>query len=226
MALLGSLVRGAAPLFALSVNNAVFIGSLAAWDAGAMATGLNSDSRVCVVATAAAFRGARAAIDEVNDVLAPFEAALSAVAAIDRASADDPTVVAAVASADLVVLVDGAALHARSVWRHSALGVALAHAPLLCIGSTGSVLGATMIDPRGGAPTTGLGFFDDAVVCVPASLEQSVRTRGLLAGQLLIELGRRSAVAFDGHWRVVSGEDLEVSRGGDGVSLAEFSLEE
>jgi hypothetical protein len=116
--------------------------------------------KVCVLATAAAFRGPRDAIDELSSRSVWGDVRLVGVEALDRASASDPAVLSAVNAADLVVLVDGAVLHARSVWRLSALGESLRSRSILAVGSVGSVLGDTMIDPRGGAPTTGLGYFD------------------------------------------------------------------
>ncbi|MBW4030711.1 MAG: hypothetical protein HIU57_08615 [Acidobacteria bacterium] len=190
----------------------MFIGSLDAWDAAV--ADVTSRSRVCVLATAAAFRGPREAIEQIRELLGPRDVSVVGVSAVDRASANDPSVVAELAASDLVVLCDGAPLHARSVWRHSSLGEALVRANLLCVGATGSVLGATMIDPRGGAPTTGLGLFADVVLSVPTSAPQSKRTRELLAHETLVELGPHAAVAYDGHWSVLDDRDLMVTRAG------------
>jgi len=200
------------------VLKAVFIGSLDVFD-DAMAEVAVAASRVCVLATAAAFRGPSAAIEEIRELLAPREVTVVGVPAIDRASANDPAVAAEVEASDLVILCDGAPLHARSVWRHSLLGEVLARSALLCVGATGSVLGETMIDPRGGAPTTGLGLFRDVVLTVPASAEQTSRTRGLLTHETLVELGRRAVVAYDGRWRVVLGRDIVVTRSGAAIDL-------
>jgi hypothetical protein len=202
------------------VLNAIFVGSLDAWDDAVTFAGVPPATRVCVLATAAAFQGPREAIERVRTLLAPTGATTIGVEAISRAGANDLAVVESVTSADLVVLVDGAVLHARSVWRGSALGAALASARLLAIGSVGTVLGGTMIDPRGGAPTTGLGLFDDVVLSVPAGAEQTQRTQGLLGRELiLVELGPRSVVAFDGTWRVVARDDLVITRAGEPASL-------
>lgn len=202
---------------------ALFIGSLdvldVALDVALAELDDHTSPRVCVVATAAAFRGPVAAIEEVEGPLARRRAEVVTATALDRASANDPDVVDLVAVSDLVVLCDGAPLHARSVWRHSLLGEALGRSTLLCVGATGSVLGATMIDPRGGAPTTGLGLFDDVVLGVRASAELSQRTRGLLVHETLVELGRRSIVAYDRGWRVLDARDLEVTRAGVAVEL-------
>jgi hypothetical protein len=200
--------------------NAIFVGSLDAWDDVVAIARVVPGERVCVLATAAAFQGPDEAIERVRTLLTPSGATIIAVAATSRADANDRAIVESVTSADLVVLVDGAVLHARSVWRGSELGAALASARLLALGSVGTVLGATMIDPRGGAPTTGLGLFDDVVLSVPAGAEQTQRTRGLLGEELiLVELGPRSVVVFDGTWRVVAGDDLVVTRAGEPASL-------
>ena len=200
--------------------NAIFVGSLDAWDDAVAIAGVAPTARVCVLATAAAFQGPREAIERVRALLAPTGATIIGVEAISRADANDLAVVESVTSADLVVLVDGAVLHARSVWRGSELGAALASARLLALGSVGTVLGETMIDPRGGAPTTGLGLFNDVVLSVPAGAEQTQRTQGLLGRDLiLVELGPRSVVAFDGTWRVVARDDLIVTRAGEPASL-------
>jgi len=196
----------------------VFVGSLDALDEGLDRT-VTSSSTVCVLGTAAAFRGVDEALEEVRARLIARGATVHAVPGADRASASDDDTLARVASSDVVVLLDGAPLHARSVWRNSPLATALAESTLVCVGATGSVLGATMIDPRGGAPTTGLGFFSDVVVGAAVSVEQSARTRVLVGHQTLVELGRGTVVEFDGHWKVVDGRDLEVTRDGARVEL-------
>ncbi len=197
---------------------AVFVGSLDVLDEGLDRT-VTSPSSVCVLATAAAFRGIDEAFEEVRGRLVARGATVHAVPGTDRASASDDDTLARVALADVVVLLDGAPLHARSVWRHSPLASVLAGSTLVCVGATGSVLGATMIDPRGGAPTTGLGLFSDVVVSAAVSVEQSARTRVLVGHQTLVELGRGTVVEYDGHWRVVDGRDLEVTRDGARVEL-------
>jgi len=87
------------------------------------------------------------------------------------------------------------------------VGEALRDAPLVVtIGSVTSVLFETMIDPRGGAPTTGLGYREGLVVTTSASEEQLSRTRTLLGDDAVLAVlgdsgfcrGRR-AMARD-HW--------------------------
>jgi hypothetical protein len=199
--------------------NATFVGSLDALRAPQVRD-VTSATRICVLATAAAFRGPAQAIAEALDMPVWAGATITGVEAIDRRSANDAAVLEEVTSADLVVLVEGAALHARSVWRASALGDVLGASRLVAVGSVGSVLGATMIDPRGGAPTTGMGLFDDVVLSVPAGAEQTQRTQDLLgARHTLVELGARSVVTYDGTWRVLVDEDLVVTCAGVATSL-------
>ena len=99
----------------------------------------------------------------------------------DRTSSDEPYFATRIREADLVVLSDGSPLHAKSVWHASLVGEAIRDAMcVVAIGSVASVLGDVMIDPRGGAPTTGLGYRDGPVLSVGASEEQLHRTRTLL----------------------------------------------
>ena len=172
-------------------------------------------ANVVVVPTAAAFTGAARAALEVAVALESSGALVEALMVLDRRAAGEPALVERVARADLVVLTDGAALHARAVWRDSAFGDALAAASLVAIGSVATVLGTVMIDPRGGAPTIGLGYRGGAVVTVPATPEQLERTRRLhTGGEPLIVVGARGVVAeSDGRWRVVVADDVEVTRG-------------
>jgi hypothetical protein len=174
--------------------------------------------RLCLVATAAAFADPSGHVASLRQQLERPDAV--AVMATDRSGCESPNTVAQLAEADLVIALDGSALHARSMWRGSALSTALSARPLIALGTVGSVLGATMIDPRGGAPTTGLGFFDDVVISAEAPADQLRRTRSLLgSGQRLAVLGSRSVITYDGTWRVLVPEGLRVTRGDEDVAL-------
>ena len=198
--------------------NITFVGSLDGL-ASPLLVRVRSVERVCVLATAAAFRGASLAIDEVN-AMGIWAKVPVGVEAIDRASAHDAALVETVKSCSLIVMVEGAALHARSVWRSTPLAQVLAVSSLIAVGSVGSVLGATMIDPRGGAPTTGLGFFEDVVVGLRATSEQTTRTRDLLGeSHTLVELGPHSIVHYAGDWRALMSEGLEITRNGLSVNF-------
>ena len=176
---------------------------------------------VVVVPTAAAFIGAAQAALEIATALEPTGADVEALMVLDRVGAHDLALVERVERADFVVLCDGAALHARAVWRDSAFGDALAAARLVAIGSVATVLGSVMIDPRGGAPTIGLGYRHGAVLTVPATAEQLERTRQLLSGdEPLVVVGARGVLAeSEGRWRVVVADDVEVTRGANAARL-------
>ncbi len=176
---------------------------------------------VVVVATAAAFTGMPEAAIAVAEVSEPFGYRVEALMVADRAGADEPYFAQRITSADLVVLCDGSPLHARSVWRHTALGGAIGQASrLVAIGSVASVLGAVMIDPRGGAPTTGLDYRSGVAIAAPASDEQLMRTRSLMAADVpLVVLGPLGVVSHDGvRWRVLT-DDVVVTRGHDIAGL-------
>jgi len=175
---------------------------------------------VVIVPTAAAFVGITEAVLLTSAAFDKFDVRLEALMVSDRAATVDPYWTKRLTSADLVVLCDGSPLHARSVWRANPFGDAInAAATLVAIGAVSSVLGDVMIDPRGGAPTTGLGFRSGAALCLTASNDQMVRTRSLLSDVSLVVLESTSIVHHDGaNWRVVAG-DVVVTRGPDVIEL-------
>jgi hypothetical protein len=184
---------------------------------------LPPDADVVAVMTASAFTGMAEAAVGLAAALAPLGAPVEALMVADRAAASGAYFADRLARADLVVLVDGAALHARAVWRATPLGEGVAAArTVVAVGSVASVLGVVMVDPRGGAPTTGLGRVSGAVTCAPASADQLARTRSLLgADETLAVLGPRAAVLeTSGSWFALIEDDLVVTRGDVVVALA------
>jgi hypothetical protein len=180
-----------------------------------------SDADVVVVPTAAAFTGATQSAVAAAEVFAALDARVEGVMVGDRSAADEIYFAERIIAADVVVLTDGSALHARAVWRDTLVGAAIAGARLLiAVGSVASVLGDVMIDPRGGAPTTGLGYRPGVVFGVPASSAQLARTRDLLGPtETFVVLGPDGAVlGEDGAWRVVR-PDVVVTRGRELVEL-------
>jgi hypothetical protein len=164
-------------------------------------------SDVVVLPTAAAFSGAEAAAIELANLFEASGAKVEALMNVSRDSSDEPHFARRVHDADLVVLSDGSALHAKSVWRDTLVGEAIRESRhVAAIGAVASVLGDVMVDPRGGAPTNGLGYVGGLVVGVEASEEQLARTRLLLGEDVTFAvLGRQGAVRFDGLiWRVVA----------------------
>jgi len=108
-----------------------------------------------------------------------------------RESAHEAYFAERVAAAQWVVLTDGSPLHVRATLRETPVGDALAAARrIIAVGATATVLLDEMIDPRGGAPTTGLGYRHGVVLSGNVGGEQLMRTRNLL-GELapLIEVG-------------------------------------
>jgi hypothetical protein len=181
---------------------------------------LAEDADVVLVPTAAAFVGTTEAVLSTSAAFDEFNVRVEALMVSDRAATTDPHWTDRLTKADLVVLCDGSALHARSVWRGNAFGDAINAAPtLVAIGAVSSVLGDVMIDPRGGAPTTGLGYRSGAALGLPASDEQMGRTRSLLSDVALVVMGPTGVVHHEGErWRVLAG-DVVVTRGHDVVEL-------
>ena len=176
---------------------------------------------VVVVPTAAAFSGAPESAWAVASALRDVGAAVEAVMVIDRGGASDEHCASRIANADLVVLCDGSPLHARTVWRGTPVGEAIGAARrVVAVAQVASVLGDVMVDPRGGAPTTGLGYRPGLVVTAPSSEEQLARTRSLLSTtEVLAVVGADGVLACEGQrWRVVRG-DVVLTRGDDDVTL-------
>jgi hypothetical protein len=181
---------------------------------------LAADADVVIVPTAAAFTGILEAALHTSAVFDDLDVSVEALMVSDRAATNDDYYANRLHKADLVVLCDGSALHARAVWRANDFGNAInAASMLVAIGEVASALGDVMIDPRGGAPTTGLGYRGGAALSVPASEEQMARTRSLLSDVTLIVLSPSGVVRHDGEkWELVAG-DVTVTRGHDVVEL-------
>ena len=182
---------------------------------------VTSDTDVVLLPTAAAFLGINEAAIELSVLFEESGAKVEALMIADRASNEEPYFVERIKNADLVVLSDGSALHAKSVWHASPVGDAIRDARhLVAVGSVASLLGEVMIDPRGGAPTTGLGYRSGLAISAPESDEQLSRTRTLLGTEItLAVLGPRGVVYFDGtSWHRAS-DDVVTTRGHDAVEL-------
>ncbi len=88
---------------------------------------------------------------------------------VDRPSAEDPGMAAAVAAARFVYLAGGSPLHLRAVLKRSAVFEALRQAwedgaVVAGAGAGAMALTDPMVDPRGGAITLGLGLVDNLAV--------------------------------------------------------------
>jgi hypothetical protein len=180
------------------------------------------DVDVVILPTAAAFTGAAEASVAVAQVCDEFDVRVESLMVTDRASAGEAYFCARIVEADLVVLCDGSALHARAVWRNTPVGDAIGSASnLVAIGSVASVLGDVMIDPRGGAPTIGMDLCRGVAFCAPSSDDQLARTRSLVAKDTsLVVVGPRGVLRYANEaWRVIEGDDVVVTRGQDAAAL-------
>ena len=176
---------------------------------------------VVVVTTAAAFSGVTEAAVEVAAACSDVDLAVDALVISDRAATREAYFARRILEAQLVVLCDGSPLHARAVWRATPVGEAIERAgQVVAVGSVATVLCEVMIDPRGGAPTTGLGYLGGAALALGLSEEQLRRTRSLVApGVAVVAIGESGVVSHDGStWSVVQG-DVVVTRGQDQAQL-------
>jgi len=181
---------------------------------------LREGDDVVIVPTAAAFTGVSEASLLTSSVFDDFDVHVESLMVTERATTFDPYYTNRVLNSDVVVLCDGSALHARAVWRANDFGDAIDMAStLVVVGEVASAICEVMIDPRGGAPASGLGFRKGAALCVPSSDEQMRRTRSLLKDVVLVAIGPTGIVGHDGdRWRVLAG-DVAVTLGPDVVEL-------
>ncbi len=183
----------------------------------------DAHSDVVLLPTAAAFTGVTAATVRAAAMLEEFDVRVEALMITDRSSVEEEYFAQRVREARWVLLLDGSALHARTTWRESPVGRSLRDAAgIVALGETATVIGAHMIDPRGGAPTTGLGLCEDVVFTTPSSASQMARTRDLLTdGSLLVIVDEMGVVVSDGTpWRQASEGGVTCSRDRENVELA------
>ncbi len=186
---------------------------------------LTDSSDVVLMPTAAAFIGATAAAVAAAHAFELSGARVEALMVADRASANETYFAQRIAMAQWVVLLDGSALHARSTWRDSAVGEALRTARLIGIGETATVMGDEMIDPRGGAPTTGLGYRSGAVLTTNSGSDQLARTRDLLgdAWPLIVLDDDGVVLSSEGTWCQWGVGGVYATLGRDALTLKSVS---
>lgn len=163
---------------------------------------LGRDADVVILPTAAAFTGLTEAAIAITGVLG--EQRPEALLIGDRDAAQTEHFAKRIREAAAVIITDGSPLHFRTTIRDTVVHEALTRAQLIVsVGSVGTVLGTTMIDPRGGAPTTGLGIFDDCVVAVSSpTLARSGELLG--ASEVMREITTTSAWSYrNGEWREI-----------------------
>ena len=168
---------------------------------------LPADADVVIVPLAAVFTGAAEAAIAVAEALSSTEFRVEALLITDRESANNEHFALRVRQADAVIFTDGSPLHLRTTIRDTELERAVSEASLIvAIGAVATVFGDPMIDPRGGAPTTGLGLFNDAIVTLDAPTLE--RTRELAPQQLdLYVLEEEMGIyRHSGEWYVSSAQ--------------------
>ncbi len=140
------------------------------------------DVAVVILPTAAAFVQPTATAVSVGLLFEAVGARVEVLMLTQRVEADNADMAQRIAAADWVVLLDGSPLHAAAVWRGTLVGEALSRAKgIIALGATTTVLGSTMIDPRGGAPTKGLGYRPELLVSTALPDEMMTRLTSLLS---------------------------------------------
>jgi len=168
---------------------------------------------VLVLPTAAAYWHPERAVERAREHFAALGASVKGCMVLRRSDAEERANVASVAAARLVYLAGGSVLHLRSVLKASPVWDALVGAwteGAVVAGSAAGamVLGETMVDPRGGALTLGLGLLPQVAVLPHASTwseEKTHRTVRLASGGLRIAaIDERTALLRDGEgrWRM------------------------
>jgi cyanophycinase len=130
---------------------------------------VGDDRRAVVLPTAAAYEHPDRAAEDVTAVLSRFGIEPLVLPVLRRPDATSPDHADIVRAAGAIVLVDGSALHLRSVLKDTPVFHALADAhrhgaALVAAGAGADVLCDPMLDPRGGAYTVGLGLVRDLTV--------------------------------------------------------------
>lgn len=177
----------------------------------------SGQSDVLVLPTAAAYWGPEKTVSKARSYFSGLGASVNECMVLRRADAEDPAHAAVVRGARFIYIAGGSVLHLRSVLKSSPVWDAIVAAWLggavLAASSAGAmVLGDTMVDPRGGALTLGLGLFDQLAVLPHASTwseEKMHRTVRLATGGLrIVGIDEATAVV-----RSKSGEWCRVGQG-------------
>lgn len=167
---------------------------------------------VVVLPTAAAYEHPERAVETAARWFAGFGATARGCMLLSRPDAAEPALVETIRSARFLYLSGGSPMHLRSVLKDTPAWEALVeawHSGATVAGSSAGamVLGDSMVDPRGGALTLGLGLIDHIAVLPHYdawSEEKAHRTVQLATGHLRIAaIDERTALIRepDGTWR-------------------------
>ncbi len=167
---------------------------------------------VLVLPTAAAYEHPARAVETAKRWFSSFGADTSGLMILARPDAFDSDLVARLASSRFTYIGGGSPIHLRSVLKDtpawSALVASWRNGAVLAGSSAGAmVLGDSMVDPRGGALTLGLGLLERLAVLPHYdtwSQEKARRSVSLATGHLRIAaIDERTALIRDpdGSWR-------------------------
>ena len=195
--------------------------------------------RVAIVPLAAAFGSPEQTVVAAASWLNPAGAEVEGIMALNRAESDTEALAARVADADLVLIVDGSAMHLRTALKATRLlaeieALVARGGVVVAEGSSATVLCDPMVDPRGGAPTVGLGLLAGITVIshIAGESEETAtdklqRTAALVPRELpVLGLTADAAVLVDAdrRLRVIGAGVVSVLRAGvevdpDGIQL-------
>src|SRR5438270_1580295 len=182
---------------------------------------LSGQAEVVVLPTAAAYEHPERAVDTARRWFAGFGASAAGLMVLSRRDALDEDAAATLRAARFVYLSGGSPMHLRSVLKDTPVWAAIVGAwksgAVVAGSSAGAmVLGDSMVDPRGGALTLGLGLIE-RVAFMPHydawSEEKAHRTIQLATGHLRIAaIDERTALIRDpgGGWRVAGAGQVTV----------------
>ncbi len=178
-------------------------------------------AEVLVLPTAAAYEHPERAVEHASRWFAGFGAEVSGLMILTRPDALEEAAAERLRSARFIYLSGGSPMHLRSVLKDSpawdAIGEAWRSGAVVAGSSAGAmVLGDSMVDPRGGALTLGLGLINKMAVLPHYdtwSEEKAHRTVQLATGHLRIAaVDERTALIRDpdGSWRAVGAGSVTV----------------
>jgi cyanophycinase len=176
---------------------------------------------VLVVPTAAAFEHPQHAVETARRWFGRHGADVRELSVLTRPDAEDEQHAEVARAARFFYLADGSPLHLRSVLKDSAVWDAIVAAwqegaVLAGSGAGAMVFGVSMVDPRGGALTLGLGLLSGLALLPHAdtwSPEKAHRTVELATGHLRIAaVDERTALLRDGAgtWRAAGAGSVAV----------------
>ena len=181
----------------------------------------SGDAEVLVLPTAAAYEHPERAVETARAWFARFGASVKGLMILSRRDALDEAAAAQLRAARFIYLSGGSPMHLRSVLKDSPAWDAIVDAwrggAVLAGSSAGAmVLGDSMVDPRGGALTLGLGLLERIAVMPHYdtwSEEKAHRTVQLATGHLRIAaIDERTALIRDpdGTWRAVGAGNVTI----------------